>query len=130
MMRINAYDTPTINIDHSLPYKRHRTDMTNHMGSIARHITPLVINSLGARHTHKHTHMHTEETRCVPGLKTGPICLALVGLMAGWLAGWLIDEMQVEDEIFKIPCSLNYSHFYSRTSFIRLSFIHTLDYPE
>ena len=31
------------------------------MGSISCHITPLVINSLGGRHTHtrKHTHTHT-----------------------------------------------------------------------
>ena len=32
------------------------------MGSISRHITPLVINSLGGGHTHtrKHTHMHID----------------------------------------------------------------------
>ena len=29
------------------------------MGSISRHITPLVINSLGDRHTQTHTHTHT-----------------------------------------------------------------------
>ena len=29
------------------------------MGSISRHITPLVINSLGGRHTHANTHTHT-----------------------------------------------------------------------
>ena len=28
------------------------------MGSISRHITPLVINSLGGGHTRKHTHTH------------------------------------------------------------------------
>ena len=28
------------------------------MGSISHHITPLVINSLGGRHTHTHTHTH------------------------------------------------------------------------
>ena len=28
------------------------------MGSISRHIMPLVINSLGGRHTHTHTHTH------------------------------------------------------------------------
>ena len=44
-----------------LPYKSHRTYLTNHMRSISRHITPLVINSLGGGHTHtrKHTHTHT-----------------------------------------------------------------------
>ena len=29
------------------------------MGSISRHISPLVINSLGGGHTHKHTNSHT-----------------------------------------------------------------------
>ena len=40
-----------------LPYKSHRTYSTNHMGSISQHITPLVINNLGAEtHTCKQTH--------------------------------------------------------------------------
>ena len=30
------------------------------MGSISRHITPLVINSLGGGHTHTQTHTHTD----------------------------------------------------------------------
>ena len=34
--------------------------MTNHMGSISHHITPLVVYSLGGRHTHKHTHTQTQ----------------------------------------------------------------------
>ena len=42
-----------------LPYKSHRTYLTNHMGSISHHIMPLVINSLGGRHTRKHTHANT-----------------------------------------------------------------------
>ena len=42
-----------------LPYKSHRTYLTNRMGSISHHITPLVINSLGGGHTHAHTHTHT-----------------------------------------------------------------------
>ena len=44
-----------------LPYISHRTYLTNRMGSISHHITPLVINSLGGRHTckHKHTCKHT-----------------------------------------------------------------------
>ena len=29
------------------------------MGFISRHITPLVINSLGGGHTHTNTHTHT-----------------------------------------------------------------------
>ena len=34
-----------------MPYKNHRTFFTNHMGSISHHMTPLVNNSLGGRHT-------------------------------------------------------------------------------
>ena len=30
------------------------------MGSISHHITPLVINGLGGRHTHTHAHTHTQ----------------------------------------------------------------------
>ena len=46
------------------------------MGSISRHITPLVINSLGGGHTHtrKHTDVRAQDqfqkTRRAPGLKT------------------------------------------------------------
>ena len=32
------------------------------MGSVSRHITPLVINSLGGGHTRKHTHILTIRT--------------------------------------------------------------------
>ena len=39
--------------------------------------------------------------------KTEPICLALVGLTAGWPA----DEMRVEIEIFKILYKVNYFVF-------------------
>ena len=39
-----------------LPYKSHRTYLTNHMWSISHHITPLVINSLRGGHTHINTH--------------------------------------------------------------------------
>ena len=42
-----------------MPYKRHRTYSTNRMRSILHHITPLVINSLGGRHTNTHTRKHT-----------------------------------------------------------------------
>ena len=58
----------------------HRTYLTNHIGSISHHITPLVINSLGGGHTHANTHMHTfvdrsnskkpGAGRSAPGLKT------------------------------------------------------------
>ena len=40
--------------------------------------------------------------------KTGPQCLVLVGLTAGWQA----DETQLDYEIFKIPYRLNYLDFY------------------
>ena len=42
-----------------LPYKSHKIYLTNHMGSISRHITPLVIQSLGGRQTHTHINMQT-----------------------------------------------------------------------
>ena len=43
-----------------LPYKSHRTYLTNRMGSISHHITPLVINSLRGRHTNTHAYIRTE----------------------------------------------------------------------
>jgi len=58
-----------------------KTCLTNHKGSISHHIMPLVINSLGGRHTHTHAYSHCgqkqlQETNCVlaecwclPGLK-------------------------------------------------------------
>ena len=42
-------------------YNSCRICLTNHIGSISRHITPLVINSLGAdTQTHRHTHTYTD----------------------------------------------------------------------
>ena len=41
-----------------LPYNSSRTCLTNHMGFISCHITPLVINGLRGGHTHKHAHTH------------------------------------------------------------------------
>ena len=32
--------------------------LTNHVGFISHHITPLVINSFKGRYTHAHTYMH------------------------------------------------------------------------
>ena len=68
---MDAYVTPTEDTDYSchikaielfkMDYVRpirqisHRTYLTNHMGSITRHITPLVIHSFWGRHTLKHT---------------------------------------------------------------------------
>ena len=37
------------------------TGLTNHTWPISHHITPLVINALGGRHTHTHTHKHTHK---------------------------------------------------------------------
>ena len=49
-----------------LPYKGHRTYLTNHMGSMLHHIATLVINSLGAdTHTCKHTHIQTLWTEAI-----------------------------------------------------------------
>ena len=39
--------------------KSHRIYLTNHMESISRYITPLVINSLRGRRTHTHANTHT-----------------------------------------------------------------------
>ena len=41
-----------------LPYISHRTYLTNRMGYISHHITPLVINSLGGGDTHASTHAY------------------------------------------------------------------------
>ena len=60
-MRMDAYVTPTNDTDIQLPYKSHRTYLTNHLGSIYRHhITPLVINSLMGGHIHTHRRSRTE----------------------------------------------------------------------
>ena len=63
-----------------LPYKSHVTYLTNHMGSISHHMTPLVINSLGGGHTDTHTRHGQDQFletrrapaygRCAPGLKS------------------------------------------------------------
>ena len=49
-------------------YKSHRTYLTNHNGSISRHVTPLVINSLGGRHTHTHTDIRRQSNSKKPGV--------------------------------------------------------------
>ena len=52
-----------------LPYKSHRTYLTNHKGSILHYITPLVINSLEGGHIHTYTCMHTDRhlrTEAIP----------------------------------------------------------------
>ena len=66
MTHINAIATPTNDIDYSCHYNYAVEAFTNHF-------TPLVINSLGDRHT-KHTYVRIHimkksipETRCKPG---------------------------------------------------------------
>ena len=40
---------------------------------------------------------------------SGALHLAQPGLMAGWLAGRLVDEIQVNFDIFKVGCRSKYS---------------------
>ena len=49
--------------------KIHNTCLTNHTGSIAHHIKPLVINALRGWDTHTHAHAHTH-TRIVTNMQT------------------------------------------------------------
>ena len=64
-----------------LPYKSHKTYLTNHMESISCHIMPLVINNLRADthaniHTHTHTCKHTFMDRS-NSKKPGTVCAVL-----------------------------------------------------
>ena len=52
-----------------MPYNSCRTCLTNHMRFISRHITSLVINSLGCGDTHTHAHTRTR----IPMICTGSI---------------------------------------------------------
>ena len=81
MTHTNATATRINDNDYSCPIANScKTCLTNHMGSISYHITPLVINSLGGRHTHTHTHTrtHTHTHNKKPGaflagLKSNPL---------------------------------------------------------
>jgi len=42
-----------------------KTCLTNHIGFISHHITPLVINILRGGDTHTHTHTHTSQTKAI-----------------------------------------------------------------
>ena len=58
---IYAYITPTTDTDYSCHIKD-GTYLTNCMGSISHHITPLVNNSLGAdTQTHTHTYIRGQK---------------------------------------------------------------------
>ena len=59
-MRMDAYVTPTIDTDCSCHIYSLRTYLTNRMGFISHHITPLVINSLGGGHIHTRILSRTE----------------------------------------------------------------------
>ena len=52
----NSKDTPLSNNDYSYHITAIELVLTNHIGSISRHITSLVINSLRNGYTHKHTY--------------------------------------------------------------------------
>ena len=56
MTCMNAYVTLTKDTDYSCHIKAY---LTNHMESISRHITSLVINGLGGGQTHTHAHAQT-----------------------------------------------------------------------
>ena len=62
MTLINAKATPFNDNDYNCHNNNYRTCLTNCMEFISRHITPLVIDSLGGGHTHKHTHILTIRT--------------------------------------------------------------------
>ena len=51
-----------------LLYNSCRYCLTNHMGSISHHITPLVVNSFGGRHTHIYRHLHRNNFK-KPGMR-------------------------------------------------------------
>ena len=53
---INAKAAPTNNTNYSSHAKAIEFVLTNHLEFISHHITPLGINSLRGRHTHKHTY--------------------------------------------------------------------------
>ena len=58
MTHMDAYIMLTKDADYNCYIKAIELILTNHMGSISRHIMPLVINSLRGRHTHTQTNTH------------------------------------------------------------------------
>ena len=60
MTHMDASFTPTNDTDYSC-HTKHRTYSTNQMVCISCHIMPLVINSLGGRHTYAYRHSRTKE---------------------------------------------------------------------
>ena len=78
----NSKATPINDNDYSCHnYNSCRTYLTNNMGSISCHITPLVINSLGSGHTQAHIQTSAQdqfqETRRLPGLKNHELLRAV-----------------------------------------------------
>ena len=82
MKRSNAKAMPINDNDYNCSY---RACLTNRMGSISRHIMPLVINSLRGghthTHTHKHTHTHTDDPHKINFKKPGACSLRMPGLI-------------------------------------------------
>jgi len=75
------YNSPHFNC-HINKRKTPKTCLTNHKDSISHHITWLVINSLGGRHTHTHTHTHTHYTPN-PDI-SNQFCILDDNVLAGW----------------------------------------------
>ena len=75
-----------------LSYKSHRTYLTNHMESISYHIMPLVINSLGGRHTHKQTCIPTFVVKAIlRNQARQPVC--------AWFKNFKTDKHNWSDSI-------------------------------
>ena len=60
MTHMDTYIMLTKNADYNCYIKAVKLILTNHMGSISRHIMPLVSNSLRGGHTHTYKHSRTE----------------------------------------------------------------------
>ena len=72
-MCTNSKATPINDNDYSCHNNSCRTCLTKRMESISRHITLLVINSLGGGDTHTQTHTHTH-THKRPQRKAASAC--------------------------------------------------------
>ena len=85
-----------------LPYKSHRTYLTNHMGSISHHITPLVINSLGGGHTHIQTFAADRSNSKKPGVRR-------LQPARSWFNNWQVKDWQMAFYLLTFP-TLNSAH--------------------
>ena len=88
-----------------LPYKSLRIYLTNHMGSISCHITPLVINSLGAD-THTCIQTFTDRSNSKkPGMRMPACGRHVPGLKM--LNQFLILISSTAKTVFMIICMLS-----------------------